>query len=137
VLVPGAPDPALAPNRRHRRGGFYAGVEAAREARSLTGSVARVAFAYVPEPRPFAGPVRVAAVIAWPKGRRALDWDSAIGCLKPYVDGLVDAGWLADDRQVRGIEVEQRRADPGDRSGWVELTVTAEQDAGDAEAAPR
>jgi hypothetical protein len=122
ISIPGAPDLALSPNRRYRAGGYHAGNRAAQEAR-------RTAFLAGIESRgrtgweTTCGPVRVAVVIAWPNGQRRLDWDGAIGCVKPLLDGIVDAFIIADDRHIVGIDVSQIRAPRDDRAGSVTLTI--------------
>ena len=73
----------------------------------------------------FSGPVRISAVIAWPKGRQVCDFQSAVHALKGAVDGLQDGYVIEDDRLVIGMEIEQIAADPGDAAGWFSLEVSA------------
>lgn len=49
---------------------------------------------------PMSGPVQVRALINWPKGRKKQDPSNVEHCLKAYVDGITDAGWWSNDKQV-------------------------------------
>lgn len=127
VRIPGAPDLALTPNRRNRWGGARPGARAAKQARADAWKAARAVrnelglFGTGPI---FAGPVRVAVEIGWPRGQRKLDRDNAEATCKSALDGiLVDARFVADDRAVQEIDVTQVRDATG--PGWVLVTVTA------------
>ncbi len=75
---------------------------------------------------PAPAPVQIDAVIAWPRRRHQVDFDNAVHMLKPAVDGITDAGWVENDRQVAGMTVRQTRDSEG--NGWVELIVRAAGD---------
>lgn len=115
-VIPTAPDPALTPNRAYRRGGWQPRRAAASQLRYFTWAAA----VNSRPSEPISGPVVVSAVIQWPKGRRRLDYDAAVSVLKPVLDGLTDAGWWRDDRQVTGILVVQ---ETGHERGSILLTV--------------
>jgi Holliday junction resolvase RusA-like endonuclease len=103
VTIPMVPPAALTPNRAYRRGGWQPRRAAAAMLRHATWACA---VNLRPE-EPMVGQMMVSAVIRWPKGRRRLDYDAAVAVLKPVLDGLTDAGWWRDDRQVAGIVVQQ------------------------------
>lgn len=71
--------------------------------------------------KPMTGPVAPRVVIAYEKGRKALDWDNAIATTKGIWDGLVDAGWIVDDNQMTGIFLTQIK-DPEGR-GYIDVTM--------------
>lgn len=70
----------------------------------------------------FEGPVVVAPMICWGKGRRTVDGDNALAMLKAAIDGCTDASIWRDDRQCRFDPVTQGR-DP-DGLGFVRLEIT-------------
>lgn len=112
VVIPKAPPSSLLPNRSQRRGGWHARVAAAREMREMSNHYARQALF---EDRdqdivPYRGRVVVDVSIGWPPRRKTVDFDAAVSCLKPLLDGLTDAGWWMDDRQVVGMSVRQARS---------------------------
>lgn len=100
IVVPGCPDRLLAPNRRtygkrkaeptrqHRGDAKYSGME---QGAGIT----------------FIGPVAVAALVRWGKGEVVHDLDSVAVMVKPYIDGLVDAGLMINDSQMKRLIVEQ------------------------------
>jgi Holliday junction resolvase RusA-like endonuclease len=49
---------------------------------------------------PIAGPVVVSVTIGWPKGRKRQDPTNVGHCLKAVIDGMSDAGWWNNDKQV-------------------------------------
>lgn len=58
-------------------------------------------------------------------GGREQDLDNCIGSLKPVIDGVVDAGWLVDDKPafLTGLNVTQRK-DLSVRGIRVRVTVS-------------
>ena len=116
VVIPMVPASALNPNRAYRRGGWQPRRAAAAVLREMTWAVAME----VQPEAPMVGRVTVAAVIRWPKARRRLDYDASVAVLKPVLDGLTDAGWWRDDRQVVALHVEQ---ETGHATGEVVITV--------------
>lgn len=117
VVVPGSPDRILAPNRRAHG---YAKAAATAQHR---GDAKYAAMHYIHgsgiRNLPFTGPVSVLASIEWGAGERRKDLDSCAVMVKPYIDGLVDAGVLINDSQMKLLSVQQGRG-----IGSVILTVT-------------
>jgi Holliday junction resolvase RusA-like endonuclease len=72
---------------------------------------------------PIAGPVVLHVVIAYEKGRQTLDFDNAIASLKGAIDGIVRGGLMRNDKQVKGIHLDQIK-DP-DGLGYIDITVEA------------
>lgn len=103
------PASALLPNRAHRKGGMAARRFAASQARCwgmLAALEARQA-----HPRAAFPFTEVALLYRFSHPRQsAPDLDNLIAACKPYLDGLVQAGILADDgpRIVQRIEAEYR-----------------------------
>lgn len=114
--VPMAPPVALNPNRAYRRGGHYPRRQAAALLREATWASA---WNHRPT-EPITGYVVVRAKISWPKQRHRVDYDAAVAVLKPVLDGLTDAQWWRDDRQVSGVIVEQETGHP---TGQIEVYV--------------
>jgi len=56
-----------------------------------------------------AGPVELDWEIDLPRNRKRMDWDNAIATLKPYMDSLVIAGIIEDDKPdvVKRIGISQ------------------------------
>ena len=131
VMIPTVPASVLSPNGQRKRP-WRRRHEAAADLRQMVAEYAKDANASQvgrevwshPARDPVAGPVRLAVVIAWPKGRRLLDFDGAVGALKPAVDALQDAGWMVNDRQVVTMEVRQERS--GDVAGWTRIEMHEE-----------
>lgn len=71
-------------------------------------------------PEPFTGPVKVTVSIGWPKGRKRQDPTNVEFCLKSVIDGMTDAGWWVNDKQVT-IEriVQQTWSDWKEQGGWL------------------
>jgi hypothetical protein len=104
---------------------------AIREAAKLVGASARAHFRL-----PRAVEPRAVEAILWrEKGRQFLDHDQAYAYVKPLLDGMVDAGWLVDDRPrwLPDYRVRQGRCGtgPGDLArvtftvGLISLPVEA------------
>lgn len=72
-------------------------------------------------PEPLTGPVMVTIGIGWPKGRKRQDPSNVGHCLKPVIDGLTDAGYWMDDKQVTIREPIQQQTwgEWQDRGGWL------------------
>jgi len=120
ITVPGSPDRILAPNRRaHGRAKAEATAQHRHDARYA--ALDQLA-ATVPYDPLFAGPVSVLALVRWAKGERSKDLDSCAVCVKPYIDGLVDARLMSNDSQMKILTVQQERDGTG--RGEVVLTVT-------------
>ncbi|MEJ7763160.1 MAG: hypothetical protein WKF80_10260 [Thermomicrobiales bacterium] len=119
MTIPMVPDSVLLPNAQRRLKHYVWGPHA-KSLRAVTYQYAREV---VPGGEVWAGPVRLLCVIAWPKPRRRCDFQAACHALKGLVDGLADAGWMVDDDQVVGMDIEQVKADPDDRAGWVRVSM--------------
>lgn len=108
IVVYTAPDRALYPNNRLRSGGHWPGVAAAKAQRHTAWGDA-----INQKPtgwEPITGKVSMRVAFAYPKGRRLPDLDASISAAKAMIDGIVDAGILADDRLiVRHDGAEQTR----------------------------
>lgn len=122
ITVPMSPASEMFPNRRHRRGGLYPGIEAAATSRT----VAMVAARNLSVAATIAGPVELTIHAAYGYKRVTPDLDATISAVKPFVDGIVDAGILADDRQIVRITATHEKL-PSSRkiraSGYTELTI--------------
>jgi crossover junction endodeoxyribonuclease RusA len=68
----------------------------------------------------------ISTVVWYAKTATHLDPDNALAMLKPYFDGMADAGVLANDRNLahNPIRFEKDRANPR-----VELTITKIEEA--------
>ena len=75
--------------------------------------------------QPMTGPVHV-AVTTWYRGGRGLDADAAAPAVKACLDGIVDAGILADDdgKHVVAITYLRSRRDAALAEGFHALTIT-------------
>jgi Holliday junction resolvase RusA-like endonuclease len=122
VTIPGCPDAALSQNSRCHWRRRAAAVKQARSDAHVAALAARWEYlGMFLGGALFDGPVRVSAVIGWSKGRKRMDNQNAIACLKSHVDGLQDAAIVGDDKQVTEFEIQQGR-DP-DGVGFVRLEV--------------
>jgi hypothetical protein len=127
VIVPGCPDRILAPNRRahgrekaaatlqHRRDACFASVEAYMDGSHSVEGVVSLPL--------FTGPVSVAAHVRWAKGERVHDLDSCAVMVKPAIDGLVDAGIMANDSQMCLLTISQEPWRVSKTTGEVVLTI--------------
>lgn len=70
---------------------------------------------------------RVWVTIRWCAPGRMPDLDNAAARCKPALDGIVDAGLMADDNQVAGMRIERGPVDGRPR---VELVLTHEAPGG-------
>ena len=50
--------------------------------------------------QPMTGPVQLTISVGWPKGRKRHDDDNMVTLCKSLVDGMTDAGYWRNDRQV-------------------------------------
>ena len=106
IIVPQVPDRALSPNASREQ---HWGTKT--KARN---ELARSAWAVAYDVRPenaIEGPVDVTARICWPRGRKRMDTDNAIACLKAMLDAFTKAGIWQDDKQIRTLDVQQERLD--------------------------
>lgn len=119
VTIPTVPASCLLPNTQRRTSHHIWGPEAA-DLRRLTSYAAWTSPHPVNIPHTYE-PVRLSCLIAWPKGRKRCDFQAAVHALKAPVDGLVDAGWMGDDKQLVGMDVVQTRS--GDDTGSITITL--------------
>jgi Holliday junction resolvase RusA-like endonuclease len=117
VIVPSCPDERLSPNARVHRMERY---RVARDYRAL----AKYAALQDGPVTPMMGPVSVTVRVLWPKRRKLNDADNALASCKAALDGLVDAGILGDDRQVRRMTIEQEKLDKAGNVQWPAGCVT-------------
>lgn len=120
VRIPMVPASCLLPNAQRRLSHHVWGPEAA-WLRTVTSCYAILT--RWTDPPVTTAPVSLTCTIAWPRGRKKVDFGGAVHALKAAVDGLEDAGWMANDRQVVAMAIIQHRADPLDRSGWTEIAM--------------
>lgn len=107
------PDPELSPNARVHR------MVRSRKARQMRQYVGWCARQDAPR-EAIGGPVVLTVTIGWPKRRPGMDIDNATACLKSSIDGLVDAGFIRDDKQIAELRVRQRKwSEWGDECGWL------------------
>lgn len=131
VTIPGVPASCLLPNAQRRTHYRVWAPEAAAlrsQAATLAFQVRRPFERDYPSNVEVQGPFRISCTIAWPKGRQRCDYQAAVHALKATVDGLGDGGWFADDKQLVGMDVEQVRAEPDDRAGWVRVELRSADD---------
>ena len=122
IRVPIDPPAELLPNRRHRRGGFYPGIEAAATARQMAYHAA-IPYATAVT---IDGPVALTVHASYGHGRKVPDLDATLSACKPMIDGIVDTRLLADDRQVTRITVLHSKlaGKRGERpQGWTDITL--------------
>ena len=97
IDIPMEPSNSLFPNKRHRRGGYFAGVAASTECRQTARYAAMASGPYL---EPYPGAVALTIHAGYGYRRQKPDLDATISACKPFIDGLVDAGILIDDNQV-------------------------------------
>ena len=74
---------------------------------------------------PMSGPVLVTAEIGYRSGRA--DPANTYPTIKPLIDGLVDAGILADDDSAHVVGPDMRRAAETPPQGFHTVTLTLEE----------
>jgi Holliday junction resolvase RusA-like endonuclease len=113
TVVGCVPDSELSPNARVHR---MVRARKQKQLRELVGWTARDDRPALP----LAGDVIVTVTIGWPKRRPGMDIDNATACLKGAIDGLVDAGFIRDDKQITELRVRQRKwSEWKDSGGWL------------------
>lgn len=115
------PDRALSPNARVHWSVKGKAVSAARVAAAVEAN--RVLFERRPPmPPPRWEKARCHAVL-FHKGKRTPDPDNFVASLKPYLDGIADAGLMANDRNLWPERPEFRQVSKMPR---VEITISPE-----------
>lgn len=123
VIIPMEPNNKLFPNNRHRRGGYYPGVAVASECRQTARYAAMASGMHI---EPINGDVAITLHAAYGYKRVAPDLDATISACKPFIDGIVDAGVLVDDSQVKKITAthEKIRAKRGSKpQGFTRIQI--------------
>lgn len=118
VTVPTTPPSVLMPNQRRRRH-WSVIAKASKECREIAYYAARSARGC--NAATITGPVSVTIHVAYEKRRRVPDLDATIGGAKNLLDGVVDAGILADDWQVAEIHATHEKAPDG--IGYTTFTI--------------
>lgn len=124
IRIDEAPASATMPNQRYRKETFWTTRRAATAQRQMAKAEA---LAQRPARwKPLAGGVWMRVHVAYGKFRRLPDLDASFGAIKGMVDGIVDAGILADDRVIRKAVITHEKLKgaamkrhPG---GFVEFT---------------
>ena len=83
-----------------------------------------------------AGPVELDWEIDLPRNRKRMDWDNAIATLKPYMDSLVIAGIIEDDKPDVVVRIGLKQTNytkHRNRGGEIRCTITAVESARKAE----
>lgn len=124
ICLAWTPPPKLRPNagahwatkNRLRKEGRDAAITAARQWRNDRGL-----FGTDPV---LVGKARIRVVVRWGKGRRFMDPDNLVACLKGPCDGLVQAGIIVDDSDayLAWEPMEQER----DETGRGEVVIRVE-----------
>ena len=115
------PSRTLSPNGRHHWRTKAAAKKKAREDGRLA---TLAALSPVASARPLWLNAVVSVRLVRKDGRGRWDDDNLIAACKAYVDGVVDAGLMANDKGLRWGSVEQV-VDKTDRAGRIELTFTS------------
>lgn len=116
-------DIRLSPNRRKKWDKINATTELRNAIRMTTMSLLNSrAIARKPNDVLYLGDVRVKATVYWGPHRKYWDNTNVMIALKPVFDGLEDAGVLLNDRQIKKLEVDQRRSPH--RHGNLVIEVT-------------
>lgn len=112
AVIGTVPEPELSPNHRAHR---MVRARKQKELREFAGWCARD----TAPSSPLTGPVTVTVTIGWPKRRPGMDIDNATATLKGAIDGIVDAGYLVDDKQITELRVRQQAwKEWGELGGW-------------------
>lgn len=126
VTVPQPPPSKLMPNQASKQGSWHV---RARE-RKACREVAYYAALPARPTSPIAGPVVMTLHVAYPSRRANLpDLEATIAGNKAHVDGVVDAGILYDDDQVRMIVATHEKLAKGEGDGYTRMTFTPMEEA--------
>jgi hypothetical protein len=124
ISIPAQPAYSLSPNSRaHWRKRHLESREAKAIVRIEWGNMTHGAFTPL---QPVHGPVLLTWTVYKGKGRKSLDRDNLIPCLKPFMDGLVECGIIDGDTPdiVTAIHVEQvSYQDHGGPLGEIECRI--------------
>lgn len=100
VEIPMAPEKDLIPNQ-HRKQAHWSTQSRARK--FFRNEAAWQASLTLPHNwQPITGPVTLDIFVHWPKRRRP-DLDAVVSSCKSAIDGLADAGVVADDKQIKKL----------------------------------
>lgn len=98
VTIPMEPNSNLFPNAIRRSSHWRSEQQARKECRQTARYAAMASGMHT---EPFNGPVSITIHAAYGHKRVTPDLDATISACKPFIDGLVDAGILVDDDQVK------------------------------------
>lgn len=118
VILPFVPPIACSPNHN---GPWRTKSAAIKQLRSQTKLllIHRINMGELPLKSIPATPVLIVANINWPSGRRNMDHSNAAASLKGMVDGMTDAGFWPDDKDIHVVVSSQRmwgKLDPATRT---------------------
>ena len=124
ITIPMEPVSALMPNQLEKNNHWRKRADARRECRQMARYAAMASGMYL---EPFTGPVALTIHAAYGHDHRTPDLDATVAATKPFLDGLVDAGLLVDDDQVRRLTATHEKLRPakrGDRpQGYTIMTL--------------
>lgn len=100
VTIPMEPVSALMPNQLEKNNHWRKRADARRECRQMARYAAMASGMYL---EPFTGPVHLTLTAFYGYRRVKPDLDATISACKPFIDGIVDAGILVDDKQIEKI----------------------------------
>lgn len=106
VTIPIAPESAMMPNQLSKQAHWRKRAKVRKECREIARYAAMSSGHHI---EPFAGPVELTIHAAYGHKRVTPDLDATIAACKPFFDGLVDAGILADDSQVQKITATHQK----------------------------
>lgn len=115
------PDRALSPNGRAHRAVKW---KAASKARSVAKAEAERVLADAKMKEPYWKKAKYTAVLFMAGRMMRQDPDNFIATLKPYIDGIADAGIVYNDRDLWPERPEFRKVE---RMPRVEITITPEE----------
>ena len=101
VIIPVTPGINCNPNAHV---GHHARAAAIRNLRTAT----QRCVSYASPRRPYQGYARVDVRILWERRRQRADRSNAAAALKGMLDGLVEAGWFEDDKEIDVVVVQQK-----------------------------
>lgn len=121
VTIPTAPPSKLFPNQQTKQGSWHLRSRLRKEYREIAYYAARGMVS-------IAGPVEMRLHVAYVAPRRLPDLEATIYGCKALTDGVVDAGVLEDDDQIRCIIATHERLPKGETE-YTRMTFRAMEDA--------
>ena len=118
VTIPTAPAKELMPNQQSKQAHWS---PRSRARKAFRNEAAWQAAMMLPADwEPMAGSVALGIHVHWPKRRRP-DLDAVVASCKAAIDGIADAGVIADDKQIKKLTATQEYGAKGD--GVTRLTI--------------